>query len=229
MSHAAEPPDEEPGFFRRYGFVLAAVALAAAGGVVFAVKNFSGQRPPPRPAQQIVAVRVAPLPAPPPPPPPPPQPIQPEQKMVEQAPLEDNEQKPEDQAPPAPDLSTNVTGGGGPDAFGLPGGGSGTRLGGGSRSAATPWGWYAAQVQASITDALRQNARTRNADLRIEVRVWPDVTGRITRAALAGTSGDPAVDAVLRDDVLTGLQLREPPPKDMPLPIVMRLTARRPN
>jgi protein TonB len=229
MSYAADPQDEEPGFFRRYGVVLAVVALVAAAGVVFAIENFSGQGRPPRPAPQIVAVRIAPLPAPPPPPPPPPQQIQPEQKMVEQAPIEDTEQKPDDQPQPAPPLGTNIAGNGGPDTFGLGANAGGSRLGGGPRQVNSPWGWYAAQVQTAIGDALRQNVRTRNADLRIEVRVWPDVTGRITRAALAGTSGDPAIDAVLRDDILTGLQLREPPPKDMPLPIVMRLTARRPN
>ena len=32
-----------------------------------------------------------------------------------------------------------------------------------------------------------------------------------------------------RNDVLGGLTLREPPPKDMPMPMVTRLTARRPS
>ena len=35
--------------------------------------------------------------------------------------------------------------------------------------------------------------------------------------------------AAIKDEVLAGLQLREPPPEDMPVPIVMRLNARRPN
>jgi periplasmic protein TonB len=32
-----------------------------------------------------------------------------------------------------------------------------------------------------------------------------------------------------RNDVLGGLTLREPPPKDMPMPMVTRVTARRPS
>jgi hypothetical protein len=46
---------------------------------------------------------------------------------------------------------------------------------------------------------------------------------------LAGSTGHPVVDAAIKEEVLTGLQLEEPPPADMPLPIVIRLTARRPN
>jgi len=61
------------------------------------------------------------------------------------------------------------------------------------------------------------------------VRIWPDNTGRITRATLASSTGDAALDAALRDDVLSGLQLSEPPPADMPLPIVMQLTAKKPS
>jgi hypothetical protein len=53
--------------------------------------------------------------------------------------------------------------------------------------------------------------------------------GRIARAELAGSTGDPAVDAAIKNQVLTGLQLQEAPPSGMPLPIVMRITERRPN
>jgi hypothetical protein len=63
----------------------------------------------------------------------------------------------------------------------------------------------------------------------IEVRVWPDVTGRITRAKLNNSTGDSALDALIRDEILTGIQMSEPPPEGMPTPIIMRITARRPN
>ena len=48
------------------------------------------------------------------------------------------------------------------------------------------------------------------------VAAWPDILG------------DPAL-AALQDEVLVGLQLSDPPPADMPLPIVMRLSAQRPQ
>jgi hypothetical protein len=151
--------------------------------------------------------------------------------MVEQMPVDTNEAKPDDAPPaPAPDLGTSITGPGGADGFGLGGNRGGGTVGvGGNRGRASRWGWYAAQVQSTIADALRKNPRTREASFRIEVRVWPDLTGRVTRATLVGTTGDAAVDAAIQADVLTGLQLKEPPPPGLPLPIVLRLTARRPN
>jgi TonB family protein len=63
----------------------------------------------------------------------------------------------------------------------------------------------------------------------IEVRVWPDATGRITRAKLDRSTGDAALDAAIRDEALSGLQLQQPPPEGMPTPIVLRVSARRPN
>jgi hypothetical protein len=41
------------------------------------------------------------------------------------------------------------------------------------------------------------------------------------------STGDGKLDSALRDEVLQGLQLPEPPPADMPMPINLRLTARK--
>ena len=143
-----------------------------------------------------------------------------EQPMIkEEAPKE---------APPKdePPLGTGIKGDG-PDSFGLsdkPGNG---RIGGGGNG--SKWGWYASQVQSRIQQALQQNRKTRTANMNIKVQVWPDSTGRISRAQLAGSTGDPSLDSALRDEVLNGLQLQEPPPADMPAPITLRLTAHRPR
>jgi periplasmic protein TonB len=146
-----------------------------------------------------------------------------------------------DKAPnnrPSGPLGVNAPGEGTGDVFGLlgrPGGnallgsGGGNGDGGGGGSGGTRWGWYAGQVQARVEDALRKNPHTRSATFRGEVRIWPDTTGRVIRVQLAGSTGRPAVDAAIKEEILTGLQLQEPPPADMPLPIVMRLTAQRPN
>lgn len=157
--------------------------------------------------------------------------------MIEQEAVQEDEPKPEeappDEPPAAPDLSTGIVGNGPADGFGLggPGGGRGGNGlgGGGRRGGGSKYGWYAAQVQSRIADALRGNKQTSRADVRIEVRIWPDETGRIRRASLARSTGDAALDRVIESEVLTGLRLSEPPPADMPLPIVMRITARRPN
>jgi TonB family protein len=155
--------------------------------------------------------------------------------MVEQTPVAEDEPKPEEPKPaddPPAAIGTNIQGDGPPDGFGLSGkggtgtGGTGRGLGGSGRSASR-WGWYAAKVQNAVGDALRRNPRTRDAVLSEKVRVWPDANGRITRAKLADSTGDAALDAAITA-ALTGVQLPEPPPADMPSPILLRLAARRP-
>jgi TonB family protein len=103
------------------------------------------------------------------------------------------------------------------------GGGFGGPRGGGNGS---KWGWYAGQVQSSVAAALKRNNKTRTASMKIQVRIWPNAAGRVTRAQLDGTTGDHALDEALQE-ILNGLQLQEPPPAGMPSPIVLRLTAAR--
>jgi TonB family protein len=157
--------------------------------------------------------------------------------MVEQTPVNEPEPEPTpakmDEPPPAP-LGTNVQGSGPPDGFGLSGGrggggGLGTGDGLGGRRGGSKYGWYASQVQTRIAEAMRQNTRTKNASMSVQVRIWADANGLVTRAAIVGGSGDAALDSAIRDEVLTGLRLQQPPPADMPMPIVLRLTARRPG
>lgn len=108
------------------------------------------------------------------------------------------------------------------DAFGLIGSRTGKGFGGGRGR----WGWYASAVQTAIQDALRKNPKTRNAALRINVRLWPDESGNLARVELADTTGDPEVDRAIEQEVLTGLKL-QPPPPDMPKPMHVRLIARK--
>jgi TonB family protein len=129
-------------------------------------------------------------------------------------------------------MGTNLQGDG-PNAFGLGVGGGGGMIGGtgtgGRGGGGSKFGAYAGQVQSRVVDAFRNNKKTRAAALNIKVRIWLDATGRVTRATLSGTSGKADVDAAIRDEILTGLQLQSPPPDGMPMPIVMRVSATRPN
>lgn len=154
--------------------------------------------------------------------------------MMDQVPVSQPESKPEPkpEAPKAPGpIGTGIKGNGPPDGFGLGYGAGNGLIGGGSGRGVggSRFGWYAGEVQTAIQQALQQNPKTRDAKGVITVRIWPDRMGRITRASLANSTGDPALDDAIKNQVLTGLTLQEPPPKDMPLPIVMRITAKRPN
>lgn len=218
----------------RYGAALAIIAVLAGGALYF----FAGHddMPPPRQVRELTVVNIVP------PPPPPPAPPPPEQKMIEQPKMaepEFKEDRPVDQPrdepvkdaktdePPGPlSLDAKATGPGDLFNLGSKVGGSpyGRGGGGGSR-----WGWYGSIVTAQATAALQANPRTRGMTTQIQVRLWADATGRITRVQLSPSTGDAALDAVIRDEVLGRLTLREPPPRDMPMPLVTRVTAHRPG
>jgi periplasmic protein TonB len=220
---------EERGFLQRYGFALGIGAVALLGVGMVILQSSHGGKAPPRRAPEVVMVR--PLPPPPPPPPKPPEPPKEiVEKMIEQAPLDEPEEKPDDSpkdaAPPA--VTTNLTGPGN-DGFGLAAGRGGPLMsGGGANGTRSRFGWYAGQVQRAFQDALSRNRVTSRSDFELRARVWADVSGRVTRVKLESSAGDAAVDQAIVE-ALTGLQMQDPPPNDMPMPIVLRLTARRPS
>jgi TonB family protein len=213
-----EPPAQS--FFKRFRIAIIITAVVIVGIVVVAKLASSGGS---SKHDTLTLVSIAPPPPPPVMTPPPPPPQQEEQKIEEPMIKEDQPKE----APPKdePPLGTGIKGPGG-DNFGLGSGSGNGRIGGGDGS---KWGWYASQVQSRIQQALQQNRKTRTASMSVNVRVWADPNGRISRAQLAGSTGDPSLDNALRDEVLTGLQLPEPPPAGMPAPITLRVTAKRPH
>jgi protein TonB len=135
------------------------------------------------------------------------------------------EEAPKEAPKDEPPLGTGIKGDGNGDGYGLGDKAGNGRIGGDG----IKWGSYASQVQSRIQQALQQNRKTRTASMNLNVRVWADPNGRISRAQLAGSTGDPSLDNAIRDEVLTGLQLPEPPPAGMPAPITLHVTARRPR
>jgi hypothetical protein len=217
---------EKRGFLQKYGFVLGIGAIGIVVGSLVIGQISKGNTAAPHRMPEVVMIR--PLPPPPPPPPEPPKEII--QKMIEQEPINQQEDKPDehpkDQAPAA--VTTNITGPGN-DAFGLGGPGSGGLLGGGgSGGHHSRFGWYAGEVQKTVQDALNRNSVTSRAEFARRVRIWADVSGRVVRVKLDKAGEDPEISKAI-DEALNGLQLPDPPPRDMPMPIVMRLEAHRPS
>jgi outer membrane biosynthesis protein TonB len=220
MDFDDEPEQPPQSFFRRFRIAIVVTGVVLAGIIVLAKFAMSSGGAPKRDSITLVSLAPPPPPVMPPPPPPPQQ----DDQRMEQPMIKEDQPK---EAPPKNEpLSTGIKGDG-PNSFGLsdkPGNGRvGTDGGKG-----TKWAWYANQVQSRVQQALQQNRKTRSASVSVNVRVWPDVNGRINRAQLANSTGDPLLDAAIRDEVLTGLQLDQPPPADMPAPITLRLAARRP-
>ena len=223
---------EDDGFAKRHRGLLIVAGLLVLGLVIYFFPK-PGPRAPVRKAEKIVTVQLPP-PLPPKVVPPPPQKVPPPEKLEKPVAAED---KPKDvpkkaDNPPPSALATGIKGDGPGMGLGDRGNGlgGGNSIGGnGSGGGGSKFGWYAGQIQSKVTQAMQQNPKTQKASLaRLEVRIWPDGTGRVTRAELTSPTGDAALDTAIRDQVLTGLQLPEAPPAGMKLPIVLRLAARRP-
>ena len=218
--------EEAPTGFKKYRVPIILGVLCATGigfGAKLLSKSDSGHAAPSQVTQ--VKLMLPPTPPPPPPPPPPPQEVPKEQEMIK-------EEKQEEAPPePAPQVDTALKGPGGSGSMAIRAGNS-SGIFANRNAMANPhakWSSYTNQAGSRILDALRSNPKTRKMAVRVDVRIWPDSTGRITRASIAASSGDASLDAVIRDEILTGLQLSQPPPEGMPTPIVMRVTAKRPN
>ncbi len=217
--------EEEKTAFQKYRLpIIAGILLAT--GIGFVAKSLSGKSSTPPPKQEVMIVHTIAQPTPPPPAPtqpPPPMEVKKEEMIVE----EKVEEAPAD---PTPQVETALKGGGNTGMVLKSGNGGGNFA---QRSAANADAMrrsaYAGQVKSRIQQALESNPRTRKAGMTIEVRVWPDATGLITRAKLANSTGDRELDDLIQNQILTGLQISQPPPEGMPTPILMRITARRPN
>jgi hypothetical protein len=223
--------DEEQGFLKRYRIaIVVGVVLVLIVGTIGVLVKMYGKVPPPHKPEEIVIHLQPPPPMPPPPPPPPPPPQPPEQKFVEQPkdlkPLEKPKDEPKNpDKPPGPPVAAS----GPPSDFGLggPGGGGGGGVGGGGGS---EYGPYAAEVVATVKARLEANDKTNKANFHgLKTRIWADKSGRIIKATVSGSTGDSTVDDALKNEVLVGLQLPEPPPDGMPMPIVMLINEQRPN
>ena len=215
---------------------VGAVVLVAVGAGAFFW--LGGESKPKKKTSSIVNVMpVLPPPPPPPTPPPtpppaPPDPVEPPPDAPEFVEEAAPDSPPEPETPPdAPEaMGSNIQGDGPPDGFGLVGKGGGGMIGGRGQGGGggTRFGWYAGRVQNAVIGALRSHRSTRASQLNLKARIWVDASGRVTRASLEGSSGDRELDQALQQEILTGLQLPDPPPEGMPMPIVMRINAARP-
>ena len=231
---APKPPkrdddEEDDGYFRRNrtALIIGAVLVTGLAWGAFHMPADNGE-PAKKKEEKVVKIVSLPPPLPPPPPKvlPPPPPV--EKKMVA-APVEKPADKPKAADEPPKGLGTSVKGSGPGMGLGagrgLDGVVGGTGNGKGNAKLASV---YAAKVGSLVERNLKTNPKTRSSNLQLIASVWADGSGRITKATLAGTTGDVSMDEVIKNNILTG-QLPEPPPEGMKMPIKLRLTARRPS
>jgi outer membrane biosynthesis protein TonB len=238
---------ETAGAFLRKHVVAIFVATILLVGATFVANWISSTRQTrtPRRTMQFTVVNVRP-PEPPKPPPPPPPTITPPKVVDEpqntRVELKASDIPPPDapapSAPAAGPLALAAAGDGPGDAFNLagnPGGraltsggawgegsGDGAGIGGGTGNR---FAWYYSRVATDIEAAFRKVKKLSSASARVELRVWCDAEGRVSRLQLLNSTGDPGWDEAIQSVV--GTRVMRPPSADIPMPMILRLTAKR--
>ena len=219
---------DEESFLRRYcwsaAFVLVGVCIVAFIANVLLSGGDTKKR-----VLETVAIRVIP-PAPPPPPPPktepPPEPPKIVEHMERQEKVPDKPKEATKSQPP-PALGLDAKGSGPGDGFGLAGrpGGEGL-IGGGSAGGGGRFGAYASTIQTQIEQRLRKNDKLAHAQYRLAYKLWISESGKPERVELLSSSGNPAIDALIKE-TLTSMPSFQAPPKDMPQPVILGTSALR--
>lgn len=192
------------------------------GAFVFTVMNSDeGQ-------QRDTKVQMVSLLAPPPPPVAPKIQEQPkEQEKVKQETVEQqvsdmrpsSPDHPADDTPPGKDLGVDAEGTAGSDGFGLQGrkGGRGLLAGGGGSGSI--FGWYTSLIstdlQKMVNEIIQQQGGLPEGKWKTVVKLEIDVTGKIKKFSIIGSSGNQKMDAAVTK-ALANAQVTDPPPPGMP-------------
>lgn len=200
----------------------ALVTVSLVGAMAYGLLGKSG--PPRRPmVQQISLIK------PPPPPKIEEKPPEPEREEVK---LPEPEKAPEPQSSPPPGEQIGVDGKGSAngDSMGLvarPGGRDITTIGAdGAGGAGNPYAYYSGLIQQQVQKALMRNPKLRAGSYKVTVKLWLSKEGAVTRAELAGSTGQADVDESIRLALSELPPLREHPPEGMPQPLRLRVTSR---
>jgi periplasmic protein TonB len=177
--------------------------------------------PPPQPKKVVQTVQLIR------PPPPPPIEKPPEPPKVEEEKIPEPEQPtpdtPADQPPAGDLLGLDAEGGAGGDAFGLIGkkGGRDLLASGGDRFA-----WYAGALKDDLLSFLSEHQDIRQRAYSVNVRLWLDGRGAVTRVALSSSTGDHDLDRELQKLLGSMQKVAQAPPTDMPQPVQIRIVSR---
>jgi TonB family protein len=232
LNPSASTAKAPPAFWRRWGgYAIGAVVALIAVAVVWYLLAGTASTKREAPSTPMLVLQ------PPPPPPPPPQPEKlPEPEKVKPEVVEPKpeptpaEPKPAEDTPnPAKDLSDPVTmnadGQAGTDAFGIGAGKGGGMSGSGAGGGNATYGRYFGYV---LQQALSRDERARRLVFLMQVNVWLDPNGRLTRVELVHGSGNADTDQAVLTALRSIEKVDERPPASLQFPQRVTLQGKRP-
>jgi len=205
---------------RRVLVAVLGVCLTAGGVATIALVRTFLNGAPPQPKKVVQEIHVI---RPPPPPPdlPPPPPPPPEEKVTEvDQPRPDP--NPSNEPPPSEQLGLDAEGSAGGDAFGLLGNKGGRDLLGSGGSAAA---WYGGVIKDALLELLGNDKMARSGQYSVDVKIWVREDGTVERWRIVHSSGNPEKDRAIENALSHLTRIPQPPPAEVPQPIVMRIVS----
>ncbi|WP_018986309.1 TonB C-terminal domain-containing protein [Methylophilus methylotrophus] len=207
--------------------LIALLVLAVLAGIGYGIKKlFSGGAPQ---KKQITTVKLLPDTPPPPPPPPPKEPPKETPKEQPKEAPKEPEPKPVE-APPAENLKMEGPAGDGPSAF-QAGAVNNEYKGGAVATIGSDGGvkfrWYAGLVKSQIERAIERDKKLTQGQYKIVVSVWLKPNGQFERLSVEQSDSTPEIEQGIREALNDLPAMQESPPENMPMPIRMRITAKK--
>lgn len=208
-------------------FVIALVVIAVLAGIAYGIKKmFSGGT---TQKKQITTVKLLPDTPPPPPPPPPKEPPKETPKEQPKETPKEPEPKPVE-APPAENLKMEGAAGDGPSPF-QAGTVNNEYKGGAVATIGSDGGvkfrWYAGLVKSQIERAIERDKKLTQGQYKIVVSVWLKPNGQFERLSVEQSDSTPEIEQGIREALNDLPAMQESPPENMPMPIRMRITAKK--
>jgi periplasmic protein TonB len=211
-------------WLKRVAIVLLVVVVLAALGYGFK-KLFSGGQPH---KKQITTVKLLPDTPPPPPPPPKEPPKETPKEQPKEAPKEP-EPKPAE-TPPAETLKMEGAAGDGPSPF-QAGAVNNEYKGGAVATIGSDGGikfrWYAGLVKTQIERAIERDKKLTQGQYKIVVSVWLKPNGQFERLSVDQSDTTPEIEQGIREALNDLPAMQESPPESMPMPIRLRISAKK--
>jgi outer membrane biosynthesis protein TonB len=206
---------------------LLLLILAILAGIGYGIKKLLGGGPTHK--KQITTVKLLPDTPPPPPPPPPKEPPKETPKEQPKEAPKEPEPKPAE-TPPAETLKMEGAAGDGPSPFQ-----SGTvnneYKGGAVATIGSDGGvkyrWYAGLVKSQIERAIERDKKLTQGQYKIVVSVWLKPNGQFERLSVEQSDTTPEIEQGIREALNDLPAMQENPPENMPMPIRLRISAKK--
>lgn len=207
--------------------LIALMLLALLVGIGYGIKKmFSGGA---THKKQITTVKLLPDTPPPPPPPPPKEP-------PKETPKEQPKEAPKEpvakpaETPPAENLKMEGAAGDGPSPF-QAGAVNNEYKGGAVATIGSDGGvkfrWYAGLVKSQIEHAIERDKKLTQGQYKIVVSVWLKPNGQFERLSVEQSDSTPEIEQGIREALNDLPAMQETPPDNMPMPIRLRISAKK--